>query len=523
MSACTLTPSAGASSSSEVSLRSPLTVAPDDGHRADSRRCWRRRLAALLFSVCCVSLGASPAAAAPCPGSCAAELAANPKSVEQYVKKASAALSKCLKGGSPECPTACLLPEYGRFGLSDACGAVLECRLNDLVEASASDAGWDASDHCPDDAGTPCDLHRLKLAGKLAVKVLSAARKGKLAKLAKLSSRCESGVDKREGCGESDAATAACSAGDAVAYGLMESLYAACDGVAFTEQEMSAAVQGAIAELARKGMDVTPDSWTNAADLFALIGQTFVAADCAGRAQAGTAALHGGTTVGALEDGDTVYCGPNSCTKGDAGCVLPDPGACLNTVCSIHDTCYGQVEQSECIRRDCTWSSQTLQCDADFFASAGVCWTLGQCGFTCKAVIAFATALTAINVQAEAGGSPCPREVGECPACPGACQSDCTCPASGTTSTTTTTLPPGCEFACGDGNCITAVTVCNGVADCANGADEDPATCGDTQNCCVATQGCPSETGTSCALTCCCCPLFQACCPDWTQGCCAAG
>jgi hypothetical protein len=400
---------------------------------------------------------------------------------------------------------------------------MLECRLNDLVEASASDGGWDATGRCPESPGTPCDLHRLKQAGKLAAKVLSAARKGKLAKVAKLSSRCVSGVDKREGCAESGAATAACSAGDSVAYGLMEALYAGCDGVPFTEQEMAAAVQAAIAELGRKGMGVSPDSWTNAADLFALIGQTFVAADCRGRAQADTRAVRPRATVGALEDGQTVYCGPNSCTKGDAGCVLPDPGACLNTVCAVHDTCYGQVEQSECIRRDCTWSSQTLQCDADFFASAGLCWGLGQCGFTCKTVIAFATALTAINVQAEAGGAPCPREVGECPGCPGACQSDCSCPGAGTTSTTTTTLPPGCEFACGDGNCIAAVTVCNGAADCPNGADEDPATCGDTQNCCVATQGCPSETGTSCALTCCCCPLFQACCPDWTQGCCAAG
>jgi hypothetical protein len=476
------------------------------------------------LSACLLALGPSRLEAAPCPGSCAAELAANPKGVEQYVKKATAALARCLKGGSPQCPTACALPDHARFGLGDACEAVLECRLNDLVTATAPGGVWDATARCPASPGAPCDLHRLKQAGKLAAKVLSAARKGKLAKLARLSSRCESGVDKREGCAQSGAASAACSAGDAVAYGLVESLYAGCDGVPFTEQEMSAAVATAISELARKGLELSPDSWTDAADLFALIGQTFVAADCLGRAQAEGAPVRSRATIGGLEDGQTVYCGPNSCTKGEAGCRLPDPGACLNAVCAVHDTCYGQIQQSECIRRDCTWSSQTLQCDADFFASAGLCWNLGQCGFTCKTVIALATALTAMNLQAESGGLPCPREVGECPTCPGACQSDCTCPvAPATTSTTTTTLPPGCEFACGDGSCIPAATVCNGSTDCPTGADEDPATCGDTQNCCVATQGCPSETGTSCALTCCCCPLFQACCPDWTQGCCAAG
>lgn len=490
------------------------------GHRDGSRR---GRLAAVLLSIGLLSIGAGDAGAATCPGSCAAELAANSRGVEGYVKKATAALSRCLRGGSPQCPTACALPDHQRFGLSDGCAAVLECRLNDLVDASASDSGWDATARCPSNPGTPCDLHRLKLAGKLAAKVLAAARKGKLAKLARLSSRCDGAVDRREGCAESGAATAACSAGDAVAYGLVDALYAGCDGVPFTEQEMATAVQSAIDELARKGMAVSPDSWSNAADLFALIGQTFVTADCRGRAQANTAVVRSRATIGALDDGQTVYCGPDSCTKGEPGCRLPDPGGCLNAVCAIHDGCYGQIEQSACIRRDCTWSSQTLQCDADFFASAGLCWNLGQCGFTCKTVIALATALTAMNVQAEAGGLPCPREVGECPACPGTCQSDCTCPGAGTTSTTTTTLPPGCEFACGDGNCIAAATVCNGTPDCPSGIDEDPATCGDAQNCCVATQGCPSETGTSCALTCCCCPLFQACCPDWTQGCCAAG
>jgi hypothetical protein len=286
---------------------------------------------------------------------------------------------------------------------------------------------------------------------------------------------------------------------------------------------MNAAVDKAIAKLAKKGLKMGPESWHDATGLFALIAQTFTETACLGRAPAIRPAGH----TSALEDGQTVYCGPNSCTKGAAGCVLPDPGTCLNAVCASHDDCYGVVAASECIRRDCTWSSQTATCDATFFVEAGLCWTLGQCGFTCKAVIAAATALTTMNVELERSGTPCPRRIGECPACPSQCQSDCTCPATPaptttTTTTTTTTLPPGCEFSCSDGDCIPASAVCNGISDCPGGGDEDPDVCFDQQNCCVATRGCPSETGSSCAATCCCCPFQQACCPNWGDGCCPA-
>jgi hypothetical protein len=78
-----------------------------------------------------------------------------------------------------------------------------------------------------------------------------------------------------------------------------------------------------------------------------------------------------------------------------------------------------------------------------------------------------------------------------------------------------------CEFSCGDGSCIFAETVCNGADDCPNGADETFELCGDPNNCCVATLGCPGETGSDCGATCCCCGPGEACCADYTQGCCA--
>jgi hypothetical protein len=78
-----------------------------------------------------------------------------------------------------------------------------------------------------------------------------------------------------------------------------------------------------------------------------------------------------------------------------------------------------------------------------------------------------------------------------------------------------------CEFTCpGSDTCIAAATVCNGTDDCPGGSDEDPSICGDESSCCIATQGCPGETGDSCADSCCCCPGGMACCADHTQGCC---
>jgi hypothetical protein len=66
-------------------------------------------------------------------------------------------------------------------------------------------------------------------------------------------------------------------------------------------------------------------------------------------------------------------------------------------------------------------------------------------------------------------------------------------------------------FACGSGEVICADIVCNGTDDCGDGSDEAGEMCGDETHCCVATQGCPSETGSSCAETCCCCPYGEVC------------
>lgn len=75
-------------------------------------------------------------------------------------------------------------------------------------------------------------------------------------------------------------------------------------------------------------------------------------------------------------------------------------------------------------------------------------------------------------------------------------------------------------FACGDGDIICADIVCNGRDDCADGSDEAADVCGDPTHCCVATQGCPAETGSSCAETCCCCPYGQVCDrEDFSRGC----
>lgn len=76
------------------------------------------------------------------------------------------------------------------------------------------------------------------------------------------------------------------------------------------------------------------------------------------------------------------------------------------------------------------------------------------------------------------------------------------------------------SFTCGGGDVVCADLVCNGSADCADGSDEDGDLCGDESSCCVATQGCPSETGSNCGETCCCCPYGQICDPvDYRNGC----
>jgi hypothetical protein len=105
--------------------------------------------------------------------------------------------------------------------------------------------------------------------------------------------------------------------------------------------------------------------------------------------------------------------------------------------------------------------------------------------------------------------------------CRGA-QGSAACAPDEPTTTTSSTLPSPCEFQCGDGACIPASIVCNGTPDCTGGDDEDPNVCADQGNCCIATLGCPGETGSSCATTCCCCPFAQACCPNPADGCCAS-
>lgn len=74
------------------------------------------------------------------------------------------------------------------------------------------------------------------------------------------------------------------------------------------------------------------------------------------------------------------------------------------------------------------------------------------------------------------------------------------------------------QFDCGDGTCIDASLACNRANDCSNASDEDPTTCGDPDNCCAATNGCPDETGGSCGAACCCCGGGEAC-TSATGGC----
>lgn len=75
-------------------------------------------------------------------------------------------------------------------------------------------------------------------------------------------------------------------------------------------------------------------------------------------------------------------------------------------------------------------------------------------------------------------------------------------------------------FACDNGEVICADVVCNTQYDCGDGSDESSELCGDPTHCCVATQGCPSETGSTCGETCCCCPYGQICDQDnWANGC----
>ena len=65
------------------------------------------------------------------------------------------------------------------------------------------------------------------------------------------------------------------------------------------------------------------------------------------------------------------------------------------------------------------------------------------------------------------------------------------------------------QYVCRNGSVILRELVCNGTENCPGGDDE--ANCGTEASCCVATNGCPSETATSCGETCCCCPYGYIC------------
>ena len=76
------------------------------------------------------------------------------------------------------------------------------------------------------------------------------------------------------------------------------------------------------------------------------------------------------------------------------------------------------------------------------------------------------------------------------------------------------------ETTCADGFPICAEKFCNGATDCADGSDEDPNVCGEASSCCIATNGCPNETATSCATECCCCGIGETCNQgDFAAGC----
>lgn len=77
-----------------------------------------------------------------------------------------------------------------------------------------------------------------------------------------------------------------------------------------------------------------------------------------------------------------------------------------------------------------------------------------------------------------------------------------------------TTSIPGCTsgvFTCSNGRVICSSKVCNSSNDCGDNSDEGSSMCGQARSCCQATNGCPGETGSSCASSCCCCPYGQVC------------
>lgn len=160
--------------------------------------------------------------------------------------------------------------------------------------------------------------------------------------------------------------------------------------------------------------------------------------------------------------------------------------------CITHDACYDRVNgiggcgswDAVFLRHDYTWGdcSQWQSCDGEaicvYGISQAVRWASGFGPFSDTWVFAYSDRTsTTYDVQA------CPP---------------IDCGEEGT-------------FTCANGQVICADLVCNSRDDCGDNSDESRSFCGDPNSCCVATNGCPGETATSCAETCCCCPYGQIC------------
>jgi len=161
------------------------------------------------------------------------------------------------------------------------------------------------------------------------------------------------------------------------------------------------------------------------------------------------------------------------------GDVLPDaPGCdwfpdtqCTLGCCAQHDRCYAE--------NGCGASS----------------WLPGFGSEACKncnAVAAECIIAACGDATSTSAGDRCYdnrcRQFYDC----GAAHCDCASPCDTTTPAT-----------CGNGSCEVLETVENCHADCAQGDG--------TNQCCVATQGCPSETQESCPGDCCCCGYGEVC------------